>query len=274
MKNASFTVSYYGLKSKIDEFFGIYKQKLSYQAPLAIFISLTATLITSDFKDVYFISKEQIAIAFYAIYMSTLIWLTISVAKFLTKPIKSIDEFCEKIMEESIHNHIEPACLYVIKKYDNESNSFRILCFRHAKTGCFYLPYVNYDIKKSIHKQLDDMHELISHRLGIPPKSIMINYHPAYDMWYQRYSDRKNCMITYDNKIFSAVINQFPGHERVMQNFVSHGRHYAWLTMEEIKDDVTTSINNRQVIQLLEQNHLYLKALYSFENYETNNEES
>lgn len=266
MENSKFTLSYYELKSELDTFFDNYKKKLSFQIPLGIFVSFSLVFFTSSFKPVLGIGKSQVEVAFYILWALVVVWLLKDLVKYMRVPEKSVDAFCTHLMENAINNKIEPTCLFIIKRYDRTSRSSKILCFWHVKSGCYYLPYVLYNKKLPISRQINDIKTLLAHHLGVPEESISIEYHQKLDMWYQRFIERKNAIITYDNKVFSIVIDAFDKCEGLMENFTKNGRDFKWLTLEEFKDHQATAQKNLNVIQLLERNNtLVLKTGNSFE---------
>lgn len=272
MNDTKFTVSFYELKSKLEDFFKVYKLKHLVQIPLSAFLTLSIVFATSDFKSFLFLSREQVQVVFYMIYLGISTWLVVSFYKMSKIKVRSIDELCSKIMEESNNANFEASCLFLIAKYDSNNNTSRILCFRHKKSGSFYLPCVSYEKRKTIPQQFDDIKKLISQDLCIPSKAVKIKYLPEYNMKFHRFSERKKDIVTYDNKIFYAVIDRFDGYEKHTTNFEVHGRTFFWLSFEEFKDDIKTSHNNSDVIRLLEQNNLYIKIPYSFLNQSSDTE--
>lgn len=264
MDNTKFTVSYYGLKTEVEAFFEAYSNKLSFQIPLSAFISLSIAILTSECKPLLGLTKDQVQIIMIMAYIGTIVWLLFGIYKYFRSPVKNIDQFCTKLMKEAINNNFEATCLFLIKMFDKQQNTYKILCFHHIKSDCYYLPYVLYDRKKTIPQQLDDIQCLLSNNLCIQMKHIKINYLQPFDMWYQRFSARKNSIITYDNKVFSAEIERFPEGDKFTRDFTSLGRSFCWLPFETFKDSLNTAQNNAQVIKLIEENNLFLRIPFSF----------
>lgn len=122
MNSTSITITKYELLHHMKNYFGVYKQRLSFQFLLGVLISLTLSLFTSDFKPAFGLSKSHIEAIFFVIYVIAFLFLLVDLFRKFKQPARTVDEFCDELMKNSFIQNYEPTCLFI--------NNNRIGCER------------------------------------------------------------------------------------------------------------------------------------------------
>lgn len=238
------TIGFDRLQIIIQEFAKRIQERWFWLTPLAIAITLLATLIVSDFKDKYGLKANDWRDGTIIAFVGFTLWAAIAGLKSWRRP--SMTELMDDIAKESLSPLRHYALTYFRAK--DESGASHVLVYFDPIWNCYLLPYVSLQPGQS---DPSDVSEYATQRFSLPKEAFAAHELVGLEVRHSKTSEASHHLTNYRFTFYLMSVGAKHRDLFLKRKFEVQERTYRWLTIEELLSDTASMSRNGEVYRYM-----------------------
>lgn len=238
------TIGFDRLQILIQEFAKRIYERLFWVTPLAVSITLLATLVVSDFKDRYGLRADDWRNGTILLLAVFLIWTMVAGVKAFRH--QSIADLMDCIASES-HSPVRNYALTYFRAKD-ESGASLVLVYFDPIWQCYLMPFVSLQPGQS---DPSDVSEYATQRFSLPKNAFTASELTGHEVRHTKPSEASHKSTNYRFTFYLIKIGTKHRDLFLKREFEEQERQYKWLTIEQLLSDRVTMERNGEVFSYM-----------------------
>lgn len=234
------TIGFDRLQILIQDFAKRVYDRLFWVTPLAVAITLVATLVVSDFKDRFGLKADDWRNGTIFLSAVFLFWTLVAGVKAVRH--QSISDLMDGIARES-HSPIRNYALTYFRAKD-ESGASLVLVYFDPIWQCYLMPFVSLQPG-----QFDpsDVSEYATQRFSLPKNAFIAHEFAGHEVRHTKTSEASRKLTNYRFTFYLIKVGTKHQSLFLKPEFEEQERKYKWLTIEQLLSDTVTMQRNGEV---------------------------
>lgn len=238
------TIGFDRLQILIQEFSKRVYDRLFWVTPLAIAITLLATLMVSDYKDRYGLKADDWRNVTVFLLVAFLIWTIFAWIKSFGN--QSISDLMDDIASES-HSPVRNYALTYFHAKD-ENGASLVLVYFDPLWQCYLMPFVSLQPGQS---DPSDVSEYATQRFSLPKEAFTAHELPGHEVRHTKTSEASRKITNYRFTFYLMKVGTKHLDRFLKREFEEQERKYKWLTIEQLLSDTASMERNGEVFSYM-----------------------
>ncbi len=238
------TIGFDRLQILIQEFAKRVYDRLFWVTPLAVAITLFATLIVSDFKDRYGLEADDWRNGTIFLLVVFSIWTVVAGVRAFGH--QSISDLMDGIARES-HSPVRNYALTYFRSKD-ESGASLLLVYFDPIWQCYLMPFVSLQPGQS---DPSDVSEYATQRFSLPKEAFTAHELVGHEVRHTKTSEASRKLTNYRFTFYLMKIGKKHCDLFLKREFEEQERKYKWLTIEQLLSDTVSMKRNGEVFSYM-----------------------
>lgn len=238
------TIGFDRLQILIQEFAKRVYDRLFWVTPLAVAITLLATLIVSNFEDRYGLKAEDWRDGTIFLFVVFFIWTVFAGVKAFRH--QSISDLMDGIARES-HSPIRNYALTYFRAKD-ESGASLVLVYFDPIWRCYLMPFVSLQPGQS---DPLDVSEYATQRFSLPKEAFTAHELAGHEVRHAKTSQASHKLTNYRFTFYLMKVGIKHRDLFLKREFEEQERKYRWLTIEQLLSDKVSMERNGEIFSYM-----------------------
>jgi hypothetical protein len=238
------TIGFDRLQILIQEFAERVYDRLFWVTPLAVAITLVATLVVSDFQDRYGLKAEDWRDGTICLLIAFIVWTVFAVVK--TCGHQNISDLMDGIASEA-HSPVRNYALTYFRAQDDSGTSL-VLVYFDSIWQCYLMPFVSLQPGQS---DPLDVSEYASQRFSLPKEAFAADELVGHEVRHTKTSEASHKMTNYRFTFYLMKVATKHRGLFLEREFEVQERKYRWLTIEQLLSDAVSMNRNGEIFSYM-----------------------